>query len=73
MSLFGIKIGKPVDVALYEKSGTVNCYVFKPTKHFRRFDSYSLKVAPKSHLVYQITAKAVFCRYGRLERRVVSC
>ena len=58
VSLFGIKIGKPIDVALYEKSGAGDCYVFKPTKQFRRFDSYSLKVTPKSHLVYQITAKA---------------
>ena len=57
-SLFGIKIGKPVDLALYEKTDTENCYVFKPARQFRKFDSYSFRVTPKTHVVYQIRAKS---------------
>lgn len=57
-SLFGIKIGKPVDLALYEKTETENCYVFKPARQFRKFDSYSFRVTPKTHVVYQIRAKS---------------
>jgi len=57
-SLFGIKIGKPVDVALYEQTGTEDCYMFKPARQFRKFDSYSFRVTPKSHVVYQIRAKS---------------
>ena len=57
-SLFGIKIGKPVDLALYEKTEIENCYVFKPARQFRKFDTYSFRVTPKSHVVYQIRAKS---------------
>ena len=54
-SLFGIKIGKPVDLALYEKLED-DWYVFKPARQFRKFDTYLFRVTPKSHTVYQIMA-----------------
>ena len=67
-SLFGIQIGAPVDVAMYEKTDTANCYAFKPKKQFRKFDAYSFKVTPKSHIVYQIRAKTnTFAAYDEVD------
>lgn len=55
-SLFGIKLGKPIDQSSYEKTSNGKAHVFAPAKKFKSFDRYTFRVSPTSKVVYQIQA-----------------
>ena len=55
-SLFGIKLGKQIDVSAYEKAPNGKAYAFVPEKKFREFGNYAFMTTPSSGLVYQIQA-----------------
>ena len=55
-SLFGVKLGKPINTASYEMAANGKAYVFAPAKRFRSFDRYTFRSSPTSKIVYQIQA-----------------
>ena len=66
-SLFGIGLGKPIDLSQYAKTGKGKAYLFTPAKKFRGFEVYSFSVTPSSGVVYQIQAVSKACEAEDLE------
>lgn len=55
-SLFGIKLGKAIDLSAYEKTANGKAHVFVPAKKFKSFDLYTFRASPTTKVVYQIQA-----------------